>query len=149
MAARLCTGLIIVVLLAAAPGMAIAASGRIYVTNEKSSNITVLDGKSYKVVRSFKTCKRPRGVHFSKDRKQFYVGCADDNVIAVYETATAKLVKRIRGIEEPETFDLAPDGEALGLFNPVSAASAQWVLALASVSFLALGMWVFSRKEYD
>ena len=57
----------------ATPGMAIAANGRIYVTNEKSSTITVLNGKSYKVVRSFKTCKRPRGVHFSKDRKQFYV----------------------------------------------------------------------------
>ena len=51
--------------------------------------------------------------------------------------------------ETGKPFDLAPDGDALGLFNPVSAASAQWVLALASVSFLALGMWVFSRKEYD
>ena len=34
-------------------------------------------------------------------------------------------------------------------YDPVSAASAQWMLALASIGFLALGIWVFSRKEYD
>ena len=56
---------------------------QIYVSNEKSNTLTVLDGKTYQVIRSIKTCKRPRGVHFSKDRKQFFVGCADDNVIAV------------------------------------------------------------------
>jgi hypothetical protein len=37
----------------------------------------------------------------------------------------------------------------LSLFDPVSAATAQWVLGLASAGFVALGMWVFSRKEYD
>ena len=51
--------------------------------------------------------------------------------------------------ESGETLDLAPSGVALGLFDPVSAATAQSVLALASVGFLALGIWVFSRKEYD
>ena len=51
--------------------------------------------------------------------------------------------------ESGETLDLAPSGVALGLFDPVSAAAAQSVLALASVGFLALGIWVFSRKEYD
>ena len=106
----------IIVLMAVAPAAA-GPSGQIYVTNEKSSTITVLDNKTHKVIRSFKTCKRPRGVHFSKDRTQFYVGCADDNVIVVYETATAKLVKRIRGIEEPETFDLSPDGKTLYVSN--------------------------------
>ena len=37
----------------------------------------------------------------------------------------------------------------MGSYDPVSAASAQWVMVLASVGFLALGMWLFSRKEYD
>ncbi|MFB3134243.1 MAG: PQQ-dependent catabolism-associated beta-propeller protein [Rhodospirillales bacterium] len=104
-------------LTAAAPDAATAGSGQIYVTNEKSSTISVLDIATSKVTRSFKTCRRPRGIHFSKDRKQFYVGCADDNVIVVYETATGKLIKRIRGIEEPETFDLSPDGKTLYVSN--------------------------------
>ncbi len=37
----------------------------------------------------------------------------------------------------------------MGSYDPVSAVSAQWVMVLASVGFLALGMWLFSRKEYD
>jgi ABC-type transport system involved in multi-copper enzyme maturation permease subunit len=37
----------------------------------------------------------------------------------------------------------------MGSYDPVSAASAQWVMVLASVGFLVLGMWLFSRKEYD
>jgi hypothetical protein len=37
----------------------------------------------------------------------------------------------------------------LGLFDPVTAATAQWVLGLASAGFIALGRWIFSRKEYD
>ena len=45
--------------------------------------------------------------------------------------------------------ELAAKGVALSLFDPVSAATAQWVLGLASAGFIVLGMWIFSRKEYD
>jgi len=52
--------------------------------------------------------------------------------------------------ESGEPLGLAPkEGVALSLFDPVSAATAQGVLGLASAGFIALGMWVFSRKEYD
>lgn len=34
-------------------------------------------------------------------------------------------------------------------YNPVMAGTSQIVLILASVIFLTVGMWVFSRKEYD
>ena len=52
--------------------------------------------------------------------------------------------------ESGEPLGLAPkEGVALSLFDPVSAATAQGVLGLASAGFIALGMWIFSRKEYD
>ena len=51
--------------------------------------------------------------------------------------------------ESGEPLGLAPNDVALSLFDPVSAATAQWVLGLASAGFIALGMWIFSRKEYD
>ena len=92
-------------------------TGQIFVSNEKSNSITVLDAKTNTVVRTVETCRRPRGMHFSKDRTLFYVGCADDNQIAVYETEGVKLVDRIRNIEEPETFDLHPNGNLLYVSN--------------------------------
>ena len=91
-------------------------TGLIFVANEKSSTITVLD-RNDKVIKSFETCARPRGMHFSEDRGQFYVGCADDSVIAVYDVVTQELQQRIRGVEEPETFDLHPNGRHLYISN--------------------------------
>jgi PQQ-dependent catabolism-associated beta-propeller protein len=99
----------------ASPALA-AGTGRIIVSNEKSNTLTILD-KSGTVVDSVETCARPRGMHFSADRSKFFVGCADDSQIAIYDTATLQLTGRIRDVEEPETFDLHPDGRRLFVSN--------------------------------
>ena len=91
-------------------------TGLIFVSNEKSSTITVLD-QNDQVIESFETCARPRGMHFNHDRTQFFVGCADDSQIAIYDVETRQLVGRIRGVEEPETFDLHPNGRHLYISN--------------------------------
>jgi len=91
-------------------------TGQVFVSNEKDSTITVLSLEG-EVVRTFDTCARPRGMHFSQDRSQFYVGCADDSVIVVYDVATQDVVGRIRNVEEPETFDLHPNGRHLYISN--------------------------------
>lgn len=100
-----------------APQPAIAKNtGLIFVSNEKSSTITVLDSND-NVINEFETCARPRGVHFNHDRTQFFVGCADDSLIVMYDVETQKVMKRIRGVEEPETFDLHPNGRHLYVSN--------------------------------
>jgi PQQ-dependent catabolism-associated beta-propeller protein len=91
-------------------------TGLIFVSNEKSSTITVLD-QDNEVVKTFETCARPRGMHFSQDRTEFYVGCADDSIVAIYDVATQELLGRIRQVEEPETFDLHPNGRHLYISN--------------------------------
>ena len=70
----------------------------VFVSNEKSNTITVLDA-NHGVVKTLKTCRRPRGMHFSADRTQFYVGCADDSQISIFDVASQMLVGRIRGVE--------------------------------------------------
>ena len=82
------------VLFGGAPALA-DGTGRIYVSNEKSNTISILDIETETVVGEFKTCARPRGMHFNLDRTQFFVGCADDDVIAVYEVATGELLRRM------------------------------------------------------
>ena len=91
-------------------------TGLVFIGNEKSNTITVLD-ENDNIVKSFDTCARPRGMHFSADRTEFFVGCADDSVIVVYDVATQKLLRRIRNVEEPETFDLHPNGRHLYISN--------------------------------
>ncbi len=69
-------------------------------------------------------------MHFNHDRTLFYVGCADDDQIAVYDVASVELVDRIRNIEEPETFDLHPNGNLLYVSNEEDAAAS--IVDLAS-----------------
>jgi PQQ-dependent catabolism-associated beta-propeller protein len=91
-------------------------SGFVYVTNEKSSTLTVLDLDN-KVIKSIKTCARPRGMRYSADRTKLIIACGDDDSIAVYDIATLKLVRRYAGIRDPETFALHPDGKHIYISN--------------------------------
>jgi YVTN family beta-propeller protein len=59
---------------ATAPSSAQAAAAyQIYVTNEKSGDVTVIDGSDFKVVGTIPVGKRPRGIHVSPDGKKVYV----------------------------------------------------------------------------
>src|SRR5690349_11033318 len=91
-------------------------SGKVFVSNEKSSTLTVLD-QSGKLLQTVETCARPRGMTFNPEHTAFYVGCSDDNTIALYDIATLRLIRRYRDIAAPETFDLHPDGRHLYISN--------------------------------
>ncbi|MGB5496206.1 MAG: PQQ-dependent catabolism-associated beta-propeller protein, partial [Sedimenticolaceae bacterium] len=91
-------------------------SGRVIVPNERGDTLSVLSS-DHQVVQTVDTCARPRGIHFNADRSAFFLACADDDLIAVYDTATLELIGRIRGVPAPETFDLHPDGRRLIVSN--------------------------------
>jgi YVTN family beta-propeller protein len=46
---------------------------QIYVTNERSDDLTVIDGTNFKVTATIPVGKRPRGIHASPDGKTIYV----------------------------------------------------------------------------
>ncbi len=50
-----------------------AAGYQIYVSNEQSGDVTVIDGTSLKAVATIPVGKRPRGIHASPDGKTVYV----------------------------------------------------------------------------
>ena len=106
-------GLCIVTLSAAAMA---GGSGRAIVPNERSDTLSILS-PDHRLLKTVETCARPRGVHFNADRSAFFVACADDDLIAVYDTGSYQLVGRIRGVPAPETFDLHPDGRRLIVSN--------------------------------
>jgi YVTN family beta-propeller protein len=55
------------------PSLASAAGFQVYVTNERSGDVTVIDGTTFKVVQTIPVGKRPRGIHASPDGKTVYV----------------------------------------------------------------------------
>src|SRR4030095_3323754 len=65
-----------------------AAEPMVYVSNERSNNVTVIDAASDKVVATIPVGNRPRGIGVSPDGKTIYVALGHDNAIAVVDAAS-------------------------------------------------------------
>jgi PQQ-dependent catabolism-associated beta-propeller protein len=96
---------------------AFAGTNHLFVSNEKGNGVTVLNATDYTPVAVIKTGARPRGMVFSPDHKLLYVACGGANRIDIVDVAAMKVVGRIGGIDDPETFDLDKSGERLFISN--------------------------------
>ena len=116
---------------------------RIYVTNEVSGDMTVIDSASLKVIATVPLGKRPRGIHASPDKKTLYVALSGSPIagpdvdestlpppdksadgIGVFDVTQNKVVRIIPGGSDPENFDVSKDGKQLYISNEdISAAS--------------------------
>jgi YVTN family beta-propeller protein len=109
---------------------------RIYVTNEASGDMTVIDSATYNVIATVPLGKRPRGIHASPDRKTIYVALSGSPIagpgvdestlpppdksadgIGVFDVAQNKVVRVIKGGSDPENFDVSKDGAELFISN--------------------------------
>src|SRR3979411_2094481 len=79
-------------------------TGLIFVSNEKTNNLIVIDPKTYQVVKDIKVARRPRDMHFNADHTKLYVACGDDDVIDIVDVAKLEVVGRINTGPSPETF---------------------------------------------
>jgi YVTN family beta-propeller protein len=109
---------------------------RVYVTNEASGDLSVIDPGKNEVIATVKLGKRPRGLHASPDGKTIYVALSGSpfappgtdesklpppdrtaDGIGVFDVASNKLVRVIPGGDDPEEFDLSKDGKLLYISN--------------------------------
>src|SRR4051812_19509582 len=109
---------------------------RIYVTNEVSGDMTVIDSASNTVIATIPLGKRPRGIHASPDRKTIYVALSGSPIagpdvdestlpppdksadgIGIFDVTQNKLVRVIKGGSDPENFDISKDGKQLFISN--------------------------------
>src|SRR6202163_4713919 len=79
-------------------------TGLIFVSNEKTNNLIVIDPKTRQIVKDLKTSRRPRDMHFSADHSKLYVACGDDDVIDIVDVAKLEVIGRINTGPSPETF---------------------------------------------
>jgi YVTN family beta-propeller protein len=109
---------------------------RIYVTNEASGDLSVIDSAEYEVIATLPLGKRPRGITASPDKSKLYVALSgspfappgiDESTlpppdrgadgIGVVSTGDLKLIKIIRAGQDPEELDLSLDGNFLYVAN--------------------------------
>ena len=132
---RLVPAALLAVLTACSAGPAPEAEApgeRVYVTNEMSGDLTVIDPAARRVVGRISLGKRPRGIVVSPDRRLLYIALSGSPIagpgvdestlppadksadgIAVFDIASGRVRRVIRGVSDPETVAVSPDGRRL------------------------------------
>ena len=109
---------------------------RVYVTNEVSGELSIIDPGKLEVVSTVMLGKRPRGIHASPDGKVIYVALSGSPIagpgvdesklpppdksadgIGVFDIQQNKIVKIINAGSDREEFDLSGDGTLLYASN--------------------------------
>lgn len=108
---RMAAGLVLALVAAAA-----SAQGTAYVSSEKDDALTLIDTQTLTVKGSVPTCKRGRHIQRLPDGK-LMVACTDSNAADVIDPATGKSVRRVPLGEQPEAFDVSPDGKTIYVSN--------------------------------
>ena len=84
MKASLKTSVALLMCLAATPALA----NRIFVSNEKGNDVTVIDSETLEVIGHYPVGARPRGITISPDGKELYVCVSDDDLVRVFNPET-------------------------------------------------------------
>jgi YVTN family beta-propeller protein len=124
-----------------APPMPVTPSlGRLYVSNEESGDISVIDLATEAVTATIQVGKRPRGVRISPDRRWLYVALSGSpkapqgqgrgqagppdrsaDGLGAVDLGAGKLARVLPSGQDPESFDISPDGAFLYVSNEETA----------------------------
>ena len=108
----------------------------VYVTNEQSGDLTVIDPATNSVVATIPLGKRPRGIRVSPNHAELYIALSGSPIsppgvdesklpppdrsadgIGVVGVKTLKLATILRGPSDPEQTSVSPDGTRLYIAN--------------------------------
>lgn len=113
---------------------------RVFVSNETAGTVVVVDPVTGTVESRIPVGKRPRGLRFSRDGSQLFVALSGSPIagpgvdesalpegdrsadgIGVVDVATRKLVRTYPSGQDPESFDISPDGQTMFVSNEETA----------------------------
>jgi YVTN family beta-propeller protein len=135
-----------------------ASNYTVYVSNERSGNVSVLDGRTLAVTATWAVGKRPRGIHLAPDGSALYVALsgsprlgpgadperarsqkADRSAdgIAVVDVQNGTVRRKLAVGSDPEEFALSADGRTLFVSNEDEAKLSAWDTSTAREIFSA------------
>jgi YVTN family beta-propeller protein len=96
---------------------AAAQNYQVWVSNEKSGDITIIDGSSLKVIGTVTAGKRPRGIHTSPDGRTVYVALSGTPIEAPPELDAAgnPIFKKGHGKDDDDDDNVVADKSADGI----------------------------------
>jgi YVTN family beta-propeller protein len=119
-----------------APGTDPGDAPLVFVSNEDSDDITIIDSGTDSVIATVRAGKRPRGLRLSPDGTTLFVAVSGSpkagpgvdesklpppdrsaDGVAVIDVATRRYVKTLPGGNDPESFDVSLDGKTVYVSN--------------------------------
>jgi YVTN family beta-propeller protein len=94
------------------PASLAAATYQVYVTNERSGDVTVINGSNLKVAATIPVGKRPRGIHLSPDGKVVYVALSGTPIEGPpqIDAHGNPIFDKKKGADDDENADKSADG---------------------------------------
>jgi YVTN family beta-propeller protein len=94
-----------------------AANYQVYVTNERSGDVTVINGGDFSVAATIPVGKRPRGIHLSPDGKTVYVALSGTPIEAPpqIDANGNPVFEKKKGADDDANADKGADG--IGVLN--------------------------------
>lgn len=87
-----------------------AATGRVFVSNERDGTVSVIDSATNAVIKTIEVGKRPRGVGVAPDGSEIYVAVSAENVIAVINPQSLEVTRKFASGDDPEAFAVHANG---------------------------------------
>ncbi|MEK6407749.1 MAG: beta-propeller fold lactonase family protein [Acidobacteriota bacterium] len=100
----------LVLLAASAAGAADRRTARVYVTNSKGNDVTVIDPATMKVVGSIIVGANPHGIVLSPDRRTLYISVEGTDELVAVDAATNQIKWRVKVGRAPNEVSITRDG---------------------------------------
>jgi YVTN family beta-propeller protein len=104
------TAIALVFLAASITSAADRRTTRVYVTNSKGDDVTVIDPASMKVVASIQVGANPHGIVLSPDRRTLYISVEGTDELIAVDTATNQVTARTKVGRAPNEVSITRDG---------------------------------------
>ena len=83
----------LLVLLVTISPLTIYAKDRIFVTNERSNTVSVIDANTLTIEETINVGDRPRGIGLSPDNSELYIAVSEENKIVVIDPNSLKILR--------------------------------------------------------
>ncbi len=92
-------------------------TGNIFVSNEADNTVSVIDGKTFEIIKTIPTGERPRDMRWHNNKNQLLIATSGSDRIEVLDIATLEITGFLEAGEDPEIFNIDPTGQILVAAN--------------------------------
>ncbi|MBF96733.1 MAG: hypothetical protein CFH34_00257 [Alphaproteobacteria bacterium MarineAlpha9_Bin4] len=92
-------------------------ANNIFISNENSDTVVVLDAATKELVKTIDTGGRPRDLKFNKNFSKLYVVISEENHILEIDTEKLEIIDKIETGDDPEIFDIDFNNNLIAVSN--------------------------------